>query len=85
MKFTIVCQDPSQIQDDVMTKPPLGVIKLNMSCRASNDYLSLPPFYENKIESHVQDSWGALLKLKNILKFTLCSFISKSYTHKHSK
>ena len=88
MKFTVVCQDPSQVQDDVMTKPPLGVITLNMSCTASNDYLSLLPFYENKIESHVQDSWGALLKLKNILKFTLWSNFSHSFpnlTHKHFK
>ena len=41
MKFTIVCQDWSGMQDEVVVHPPLGVIRFNMTCGAANDYLSL--------------------------------------------
>ena len=48
MKFTIVCQDRSGMQGEVVVHPPLGVIRLNMTCGAANDYLSLPPYYKKK-------------------------------------
>ena len=43
MKFTIVCQDWSGMQGEVVVHPPLGVIRLNKTCGAANDYLSLTP------------------------------------------
>ena len=79
MKFTIVCTDPPNPPGYTKIQPPLGVIRLNMSCRASNNYLSLPPFYENKIESHMQDSWRSLLKLRAFTKFTLWDNISSTF------
>lgn len=50
-----------------------------MTCRASNDYLSLPPFYENKIKGHVSDSWSSLLKLMNISRFSLWRNFSSNF------
>ena len=64
MIFTIVCPNPPKMPDYIKINPPLGVIRLNMSCRASSDYLNLPPFYEYKVTSHMQDSWRSLLKLR---------------------
>ena len=49
MKFTIVCQDQSEMQRDITVYPPLGIFKLNMICSAANDYLRLPPYYERVI------------------------------------
>ena len=75
MKFTIVCQDRSGMQGEVVVHPPLGVIRLNMFCEAANDYLSLPPYYEKKIRGHIWDAWGSLLKLRKIPHFSLISLI----------
>ena len=42
MKFTIVCQDQSGMQGEVVVHPPIGVIRLNMTCLAANQgYLSV--------------------------------------------
>lgn len=43
MKFTIVCGNTSSGQSDVTIQAPSGEIQLNMTCRASNDYLG--PYY----------------------------------------
>ena len=49
MKFTIVCQDKSGIQNEVVY-PPLRVIRLNMTCGAANGYLCLSLCYEKRLE-----------------------------------
>ena len=71
MKFTIVCQDQSEMQRDITVYPPLGIVKLNMTCGAANDYLRLPPYYEKEVKGHISDTWGSLLKLRNITQFSL--------------
>ncbi len=69
MKFTVVCQDTSNHRGVFTVPAPLGVITLNMSCRASNDYLSLPAYYEREVKGLVEDTMGSLLKLRNISSF----------------
>ena len=49
LKFTIVCQDKSDIQNEVVY-PPLGVIRLNMACGAANGYLCLSLCCEKRLE-----------------------------------
>ena len=71
MKFTIVCQGWSGMQGELVVPPPLCVIRLNMTCGAANDYLSLPPYYEKKVQGQIWDAWGSLLKLRNITHFSL--------------
>ena len=41
-----------------------------MTCGAANDYLHLLPYYEKEIKSHISDTWGSLLKLRNITPFS---------------
>ena len=71
IKFTIVCQDQSEMQRDITVYPPLGIVKLNMTYDAANDYLRLPPYYEKEVKGHISDTWGSLLKFKNITQFSL--------------
>ena len=59
------------MQGEVVVHPPLGVIRLNMTCGVANDYLNLPPYYEKKVRGHIWDAWGSLLKLRNITHFSL--------------
>ena len=71
MKLTIVCQDQCEMQRIMTVHPPVGIVKLNMICGAANDYLCLPPFYENEIKGQISDTWDSLLKLRNITQFSL--------------
>ena len=53
MKFTIVCQDWSRMQIEVVVHPPLRVIRLNMTCEARM-IISVspppPPIMRNRLE-----------------------------------
>lgn len=80
LRLTVVCQDKKG-QDDITVNPPFGVINLNISCRASNDYLSLPPYYENEINVHVSDSVETLLKLGHVSKFTMWNELNETSTN----
>ncbi len=79
MKFTVVCQDPLRNQGDVTVRAPFGVIKLNMSCRASNSYFSLPAYYEQKVTAHIDDAMGLLLELRNMSSFSLWNNFTSTF------
>ena len=57
VKFTVVCLDKSGIQNEVVVHPPLGGVRLNMTCGAANSFLNLLPYYEKNIRVHIQDAW----------------------------
>ena len=40
----LLCPPTSKMQKIITIYPPLGVLELIMSCRASNEYLRFPPF-----------------------------------------
>lgn len=71
MTFTVVCPGPIEKRSDVTIFAPLGVVQLDMTCRASNNYLSLPSYYERKVKGHIMDAMGSLLTLRNISSFSL--------------
>lgn len=79
MKFTIVCQDQSVMQCDVIVHPPLGLVKLNTSCGAANDYLHLLPNCESEVKKYISDTWGSLLNLRNITQFSLWGNFSSHF------
>ena len=37
--------------------PPIGIIKLNMSCIIKSDYLTLLPYYHNESKTDIQDQF----------------------------
>ena len=84
MKFTVVCRDSENKQGDVTVQAPLGVIRLNMTCRASNEYLSLPAYYEKRGQGQFKDSWESFLKLRNISRSSLWYNFSISFPNKTS-
>ena len=79
MKFTIVCQDQSEMQREITVHPSLGTVKLNMTWGAANDYLRLPLYYEKEIKGHISDTWGSPLKLGNITQFSIWSNFSSVF------
>lgn len=78
LKFTTNCQNTNK-QDEITVNYPFGVIKLNMTCRASNNYLSLTPYYEKEITFQIPDPMEPILKLRNISKFTLWDEFSETF------
>ena len=84
MKFRVVCRDTANEQGDITVQAPLGVVKLNMTCRASNDYLSLPAYYEKRGQGQVKDSLGSFLRFRNISRSFLWHNFSSSFSNKTS-
>ena len=46
LAFTVVC--PQKQKETMIVNPPVGIIKLNMSCTATSSYLMLLPYYHNE-------------------------------------
>ena len=46
LALTVVC--PQKQKETLIVNPPLGIIKLNMSCAAASSYLTLLPYYHQK-------------------------------------
>ena len=61
MTFAAVC--PDKRRETLIVHPPVGMIKLNMSCATSSGYLTLLPYYHNESKSDIQDHF--IEKLKN--------------------
>ena len=62
LTVTVVCP---QKQKETHVNPPLGIIKLNMSCSATSSYLTLLPYYHNESKWVIQDQFIDDLKLHN--------------------
>ena len=58
--FTVVC--PGKKKETVDIDPPIGMIKLNMSCTALSTYLTLLPYYHNESKSDIQDHFIEILR-----------------------
>ena len=44
--FSLVCQENEGGTREIGVQPPLDIIRLPMSCSASNEYMSLMPYYQ---------------------------------------
>ena len=63
LAFTVVC--PQKQKTTMIVNPPLGIIKLNMSCTARSSYLTVLPYYQNESKSNIQDKFIDNLKSYN--------------------
>jgi hypothetical protein len=68
LEFAIACHD-SKYKNTFNTRmyPPLSILMLNETCTATNDYLTLLPFYNKaRYYSIVDDPFTKLLRNYNI-------------------
>ena len=80
LTFTVVC--PQKQKETIIINPPLGIIKLNMSCNASSSDLTLLPYYHNESRSDIQDQFidnlkycnGSNLQIRNMFISTISNF-----------
>ena len=60
LTFAVVC--PHKRREMLIVHPPLGVIKVDMSCAVSSIYLTLLPNHHNDSKSDIQDHFIEKLK-----------------------
>ena len=71
LQFTVVCQESSLRDSTVKVNPPLGIVKLPISCTAFNNYLYLPAFYQNYSKYEIYDPFDDITAVFNISKVNL--------------
>ena len=67
--FAVVCPEEEKIS--LQVDPPMHVIKLNMSCHATSDYLTLLPYYHKESKSDVSDQFINKLQSYDGSKFKI--------------
>ena len=60
--LTLTVAFPWKQKETMIVNPPLGIIKLNMSCIATGYYLTLLSYYHNESKSNIQDQFTDNLK-----------------------
>ena len=71
LTFTLNCQSYDSNQGNFKIVPPFGVIQLNNTCKASNDYLQLPEYFGKTSHFQRSDPLHALFKLHNVSQFVI--------------
>ena len=65
LQFSVICHDGRAVME-MTADPPIGVLKLPMTCVASNDHLTLPAFYQFDSVVPISDPLLNLLHSHNI-------------------
>ena len=69
--FSLVCQENERGTREIEVQPPLDIIRLPMSCSASNEYMSLMPYYQKESKFEVEDSISELLLNARVANTTI--------------
>ena len=69
--LSLVCQDNQGGVREIEVQPPLDIIQLPMSCLASNEYMSLMPYYQKERKFLVEDSISELLLNARVANATI--------------
>ena len=63
LQFAVVCRASGiKKTTNVQVLPPLDVLKLNATCTANNDYMTLLPFYKKETKFEIEDPFSRLVK-----------------------
>ncbi len=68
LKFNMSDPKPIAKHQTIVISPPLGFMRLEQSCRASNRYLTLPAYYVKENSMYKVDDLAILLKRRNASK-----------------
>ena len=66
LRFTLVCENKSLESQDIIVTPPVKIVSLPAQCKATNDYLTLMPYYHDKSIAMTIDTYASLLTARNI-------------------
>lgn len=76
LRLTVVCQSKND-NVEIMIKPPMTIVKLEKTCTANNDYLTLLPFYQYETHYNFEEPLNNLFKNYN---FTYARFWNTFHT-----
>ncbi len=62
--FSVICNHGRSNSKIIEVSPPLEVIKLNQSCSATSEYLSLLPYYHKETTFETTDQFAKLLRYR---------------------
>ncbi|MEW8543129.1 MAG: hypothetical protein AB2693_06300, partial [Candidatus Thiodiazotropha sp.] len=87
LRFSVTCQKSNSALKSLIIKPPLDVVAVNSKCEASNDYLSLMPYYMSETKQEITDEFVSMVKENlNITSNTLWKPFLQNITHyKHTR
>ena len=77
--FTILCHQGKSTTKTAVVKPPMGTLKLDMTCSASNGRLSLRPYYREESAYGGKDDYGEILTIGNSTGIKLWDPITRSF------
>ena len=71
LRFSVVCYDKKAVTKEIIINPPLGVLYLNSSCNANNDFVSLIAGSDTSITFKIDDPFIRLLRKINFTGISL--------------
>ena len=86
LRFSVTCQKGNSTSKSLIIKAPLDVIAVDSKCEASNDYLSLMPYYMSETTQEITDGFVSMIKENlNITSNALWKPFLQNITHyKHT-
>ena len=71
LRFSVVWHDKEKTVSEFITQSPLSFVQLNMSCSASNYYLTLTPYFHQESENEPHFELYRMLQVINITNVDL--------------
>ena len=82
LRFSVTCQEQNRTTKSVIMKPPLDVLAISKKCEASNDYVSLMPYFMSKSTEIITDNFVSMMKDKlNLTSLSIWKPFLKNITH----
>lgn len=66
LRFTRTCQEPNSGSNTFDINPPLAFVRLNETCAASNNHMTLPPYYKFKSQLEVTTDFSLETMMANV-------------------
>ena len=80
LRFSITCHDGQEPTERVIDSP-MGVLNLSMTCTATNDFLSLPAYYQFDSMTRIDDKFLMELQTHNITSLDIWGPVHTSLPH----
>ena len=82
LRFSVTCQEQNRTTKSIIMKPTLDVLAISKKCEASNDYVSLMPYFMSKSTEIITDNFVSMMKDKlNLTSLSIWNPFLKNVTH----
>ena len=74
LTFNIICKNQLSFKNDnktKITKPPIDILTLKMSCTAFSDHITLPPYYHQESNYNISKTLETFLKSYELIEMKM--------------